>query len=224
MGYRNYIASLSLEEYNQIKDLNKEELYKLKDEDLEDGYVGVYNIVPNKLYELGKYVDVFPEEYFSPFFTNEELQKHCTEGHDFYIVGKEFLANVIDSYSEKIRSLYKDMLDPFFTHEDKYHFNPSEFLNTIHTDYGEGLTRHYTFDFDKITPQEQTALFKIIEHVKSMGNEWGVKTFMDKMRPYRLEKGGEVTTSWKYEYVQFELVRIYKTFDWDNDVMVYYGY
>jgi hypothetical protein len=44
------------------------------------------------------------------------------------------------------------------------------------------------------------------------------------MTPYDLNRDDEVTTSWKYEYAIFELVRIYKTFDWKKNVMIYYGY
>ena len=34
----------------------------------------------------------------------------------------------------------------------------------------------------------------------------------------------KLVSSWKYEYEVFELVRIYKTFDWKRNVMIYYGY
>jgi hypothetical protein len=42
--------------------------------------------------------------------------------------------------------------------------------------------------------------------------------------PYNLEKKDNITTSWKYEYSIFELVYIYKKFDWENDLLIYYGY
>lgn len=43
--------------------------------------------------------------------------------------------------------------------------------------------------------------------------------------PFNLDDGkDEVTSSWKYEYSIFELVRIYKSFDWENNVMIHYGY
>lgn len=222
MGYRNYIGSLSLVEYNKIKDMTKEEIFEYKGEDLEDGCVGVYELVDG-VYELGKYVDEFPNKLFLPVFTNKETKKYFTEENDFFIVGKEFLPYLIEHYAEKVRSYYRDMLDPFFKPEGKYRRNPSEFLNSIKTEYGEDLKNHHTFDYNKITSEEETALFNMIEHIRSMGAEWGI-SFMDDIRPYRLEKGDEVTTSWKYEYVQFELVRIYKTFDWKHNLMIYYGY
>ena len=45
-----------------------------------------------------------------------------------------------------------------------------------------------------------------------------------RLTPFNLEDGEEITTSWKYEYGIFELVRIYKSFDWKKNVMIYYGY
>jgi hypothetical protein len=94
-----------------------------------------------------------------------------------------------------------------------------EFLNSIKSEYGYEKTQ-YSFDFSKITKEEQTSLLELFEHIRSMRNEW-VSCYL---KPYDLTKGDEITTSWKYEYGIFELVRIYKTFDWKKNVMVYYGW
>ena len=42
--------------------------------------------------------------------------------------------------------------------------------------------------------------------------------------PFDLTEGDAITTSWKYEYGIFEMIRIYKSFDWKKNVMIYYGY
>lgn len=55
-------------------------------------------------------------------------------------------------------------------------------------------------------------------HVRGMMTEW------DGSGPVDLVKPNTLITSWKYEYAMFELARLYKTFDWENDVLVYYGY
>jgi len=44
MGYRNYIASITKEEYDKIKDFTKEELYNYKNTPMDGGYVGPYDI------------------------------------------------------------------------------------------------------------------------------------------------------------------------------------
>jgi hypothetical protein len=232
MGYRNYIGKLSKEEYNKIKGFTKEELFKYKGEDSDNdemNYVGVYDIVNESLYELGKYVESFDKELFSPVFENEELQNYYLQEYDLHLVGKEFLAAVIDRYSENVQKIYNDMLTPFFKNEEGD--VGSEFLNSVQKKMkkdGKDIYNmyDYKFDFDKITDAEQTALFKIFDHIRSMGREWGVGSFMRSIRPYPdLERDDDcIVSSWKYEYAQFELVRIYKTFDWEKDVMIYYGY
>lgn len=225
MGYRNYIGSLPKKEYEQIKNFTKEELFKFKgetDEDPQMNHVGVYDIAYNEIYALGKYVDEFPKEFFKPVFLNKELQKYFADEHDFYLVGKEFLAKVIECYGDKVREIYEKMISPFFDEQG----NPSDFLNAIKSEYksGPGLDKDYTFDFSNISQGEQNGLKAMIEHVKSMGAEWGVRCWMENRRPYNLEKEGIITHSWMYEYAQFQLVHIYKTFDWDNNVVIYYGY
>lgn len=217
MGYRNYIGFITKKEYNKIKKFTKEEFYKYKgepwDEDPNDcGYVGPYDIV-KELHGFGKYCDFETKKLIKPFFKNKELHKDMNDDGEFVIVQKEFLAGIIKHYDDKIKTYYNDMIMPFLGTKDK----PTEFLNSIKTEFNFPDDKH-KFDFTKITDEEQTALFKIIEHIRSFRSEWVQLT------PYDLEHGDRITTSWKYEYNVFELVRIYKTFDWKRNIMVYYGY
>lgn len=152
---------------------------------------------------------------------NNELQKYISQDCELYIVKDEFMINLIERYSLKINNIYKDMLNPFFENLNC----KSDFLNSIEKIYG--YKNKYKFDFSKITEEEQTSIFKMIEHIRNMGIEWGVAThslFKNKI-PYDLNKNNpEITNSWKIEYSQFELIRIYKTFDWKNNIMIHYGY
>jgi len=219
MGYRNYIGYIPKREYNKIKSLTTQEVYDYYKKDKDEDYIGAYEFC-KKLYELGKYVEFKPPtKSILTFFKNKKTQKYWNEDGELVIVTKEFLAYVIDSYKEKVKNYYNDMVMPFFGKRDSFldHEDPSNFLNSIKTEYNYPNNK-YKFDFTKITDDEQTALFKIMEHVRSMRSEWTVLT------PYDLEEGDEVTTSWKYEYAIFELIKIYKTFDWKRNIMVYYGY
>lgn len=214
MGYRNYIGYIRKREYNKIKSLTLDELYDFYGLAGEDRYKGVYDF-GHQLYEFGKYVDFDPpKESMKKFFKKKETQKEYEIDHELYVVSKQFLAYIIQHYREKIKKYYNKMLNPFFSKDKE---NPSEFLNTIKTDYSFSDNKH-TFDFSKITNEEQEALFLMIEHIRSFGIEWR------NMIPYDLENGEEITTSWKYEYGIFELIRIYKSFDWKKNVMIYYGY
>jgi hypothetical protein len=230
MGYRTYIYSMPKREYNKIKSMTKDELvefYKVKrdDFDIEEGYLGlsVYNF-GKELYEFGKYTDFDPpKKSMKNFFKNKETNLYFTEEHDFCVVTPEFLEYIIGSYKEKISTYYNEMVNPFLGIKDGIldRDKPSEFLNSIKTDYSSRDYNNYnsTFDFTKITQEEQNALVKIIQHVRDMRVEWTCLT------PYKLNDGTEaVTSSWKYEYGIFELVRIYKSFDWKKNVMYFAGW
>lgn len=218
MGYRTYIATIPKKEYNKIKSLTKDQLYEFYKVDKEDDYLSVHDFGA-ELHCFGKYTEFNPPKgSMKKFFKNKETHESYNDDNELMLVTKEFLAYIIETYNRKIKDYYNEMVNPFFglTGDDCWG-KPSEFLNSIKTTYGEGK-RNYTFDFSKITPEEQTALFELIEHVRSMRTEWTYLT------PYDLEKDSEITTSWKYEYAIFELVRIYKSFDWKKNVMFYYGY
>ncbi len=216
MGYRTYIGEMPKREYNKIRKLTEPQLiehYKISKGNELDGddywYKGVYEY-GKSLYEFGKYTDFNPpKKSLKPFFSNKELMKRYDE-YDFYVVTKEFLAYVISTYQEKIKSFYTEMYEPFL--------KESEFIKSGKQDYSFSKEK-YTFDFTKISDAEQTAIFQMINHIRSMRIEWVQLT------PYDLEdKTPEITTSWKYEYGIFELIRIYKSFDFKRKVMIYYGY
>lgn len=223
MGYRTYIGFMPKSEYNKIKSLTRIELfnaYKVKKDldDPSDFYIGVCEF-GKELYEFGKDTGFNPpKKSMKSFFKKSEVKEYYEE-NDFYVVDKEFLAYLINVYKEKVTDYYNAMMLPFFGKRDTIMDSekPTTFLNSIKTIHN--FPDHkYEFDFTKITPEEQTALFKIIEHVRTFRTEWTILT------PFNLDKGDAITGSWKYEYAIFELVRIYKSFDWKKNVMIYYGY
>lgn len=210
MGYRNYLGSLPKREYNQIKGMTLKELYEFKNEewsddpDDRDGHVGVYDVAYNTHYELGKYIDSFDKKFFKPVFKNKETQKHFTDDSDFYIVQKEFVEELIKYYTGMIQKYYKDILDPFFEGAEP----KAGFMKTEDT---------------PMTKEELTGVYKLIDHVRSMAMEWGVAGWFDWTLPYKLDSK-DLVSSWKYEYAIFNLINVYKTFDWKKNVMIYYGY
>lgn len=221
MGYRTYIGVMPKREYNNIKPMNEEQLkkfYGIENEEGEDyWYKGVYEY-GKELYCFGKDVDFNPpKKSMKPFFKDKKLMERYAES-DFHIVTKEFLEYLIETYRKRVADYYNDMMTPFFGKSEDFGENPTTFLNSIKTKY-KFPNNDIVFDFSLITQEEQNALFKIIEHIRTMRPEW------THLIPYDLNDGrDEITTSWKYEYGIFELVRIYKSFDWKKNVMIYYGY
>ena len=213
MGYRLYIGSLPRKEWDEIKDFTIDEVkrYKGEDPEDEDSYVAVYHIAYNELHEFGKYVDYKNDKI--PVFSNEETQKYFDDEHDFYIVDKKFLEFVIDEYKNKNRSYFSDMK-----------FNPeSEFIKSKSKTVSDSIDNlyDYNYDFSKLTQDECNMLHEIISHINDKNHEWDNNW----TSPYSLDDSSDcIVNSWKYEYAIFELVRIYKSFDWDNNVMVYYGF
>ena len=56
--------------------------------------------------------------------------------------------------------------------------------------------------------------------INSKAREWGNKF----LNPYYLDEettDGAIVKSWEYEYAIFNLVYIYRTFDWENDYLIY---
>lgn len=213
MGYRTYIGYLPKEKYQEIKDLSKTELLSKFGED-EDGYVGPYEI-GKELYEFGKYTNFNPPDgSMVPFFSNRELQEFYSEDNELWVVNKDFLKYIIETYKEKIRGYLGDMVKPFLD-EDGYR---GDFLKSVKTNYGIKEDK-YEFDGSVLNKDQQNSIVNILNHIISINSEWNM------LVPFNLDDGkDEVTSSWKYEYSIFELVRIYKSFDWENNVMIHYGY
>lgn len=72
-------------------------------------------------------------------------------------------------------------------------------------------------DFDERTREQ---VFE--DHLQSMYKEWkgpfGVRAINVN------EKNSAITTSWKYEYAIFELVRLYKSTDWNKYGLLFFGW
>jgi len=200
MGYRTYIGKIPKTEWEKITDLSLDDLYKLKGVDREDDYLSMTEIC-EELYEFGKYTEFDNEKFYTPFFRNKETQEYYSSDHDFHIVGKDFFEHVINHYTEKIRDNYRKMLEPFWN-EVTGRFDPMNKLDT---------------------PEGKIASLDCLNHLHSNAIEWGVMSFFEGGTPFTL-KGDVITNSWKYEYSIFELVRVYKTFDWENDYLIYYGW
>jgi hypothetical protein len=207
-------------EYNKIKSMSEEELiefYNIEKEENGFWYKGVYEF-GEELYEFGKFTDFnIPKKFIKPFFKNEKLMLKYNE-YDFFTIKKEVLELIINHYQEKIKKYYNEMVNPIFGLDNSGNQIESNLLDSIKIKYTHP-DNDYLFDLSNITQKKQNALYNMINHVKRMQIEWVDLT------PFDLNDGKQIiTNSWKYEYGIFELVRIYKSFDWKKNLMFYYGY
>ncbi len=168
-------------------------------------------------------------------FTKEELYKYKKEDiKDGYVAVYHVAEKELYEFGKYCDFNTKGMFKPVFlnkelqeemTDEHDFYVVGKKFMKAVIENYTEKVKKIYTNLMDGIT-NEQIAfkeipaekVMQLFEHVHGNSFEWIQST------PYNLEVGDAVTKSWKYEYSVFELVKIYKTFDWKNNIMIYYGY
>jgi hypothetical protein len=162
--------------------------------------------------ELGKYVDLHKYP-FQGFFQETETQRYFSEDQEIYVVERDFVKLLIEGNTALVRNYYVDLLSPIF---DRTGWRFKE-------DFEED------FDIDNLTKEQKDVISRCLCNTRDIAIEWGLllePTGKEiNSQPFNLgEEDKSITTSWKYEYNTFELVRIYKHFDFENNVLIYYGY
>jgi hypothetical protein len=115
---------------------------------------------------------------------------------EFDIITKEGLKAIIDSYHESTFKHYSEMLKPF-----------ERFIKNPEMDY---------------LPSEED-IKEVVAAISRKVNAWKSEF----VKPYWLDEertDGEIVRSWSIEYAIFNLVYIYRTFDWENDYLIYSGW
>ena len=140
-----------------------------------------------------------------------ELGKHSEIGHELEsekpcVFTSEELKNMYDDYGFALLSK-----DDFIAIIESYRQNiVSYFQNLLEP-------QKYSIIPPKSTIEEQWKYY-IEDKLERWQGKWG-------STPLNLEENTDrITNSWLYEYSIFELVRLYKTFDWENDNLVLMGW
>jgi len=144
---------------------------------------------------------------------NEYCFSHPSQIAEYlYELGKYFSIKEIETHEffedKKTHEHYND--DWLFVKTTK------EGFAQIIEKYRKNTEKYYKNLYEDInsTPPKTK---KIKVHIASILNEWrrGIIDISN--------NNPQITKSWKYEYAIFELIRLYKTFDWENDIAVIYG-
>ena len=146
-----------------------------------------------KLYCLGSRIDWLPANSINLLSDDDS--------EELYKVDKEFLLYLINEYKTKIELYYCD-------------------LERQISELGENILSNktnYTFNDDELN-----SISNIYVNLNEKKLSWsrGVD-FMCNLPDNASEEA--VTGSWDYEYSIFNLVYICKTFDWENDILLYTG-
>lgn len=180
-------------------------------------------------------MDEFKEVY-KKYLTDTEVQYYCLEEGNYrplYQLGKQLFdfgdgyQNAEEMYkhgdslftSEELNKAYYDYL-PIVLDEDAL-LCAIEFSRNLVVDKLRDLLREESEDkWEK----RKSQLDRMKQYIEWELNEWDNEYCSD-LRPYNLNKEFEaIVDSWMYKYTTFELVRIYKTFDFQNYAMLFYGW
>lgn len=205
MGYRHYLYAVPKKQVEEIRacktndDLIKvaeRYCYKIDKDCCDDGSYWFHPYeVGKEIYELGKYSEIaFKLESERPSLFTSEELKKRYKDYGFALLTKDDFKAVIETYRQKIIDWLQSLLDP----EDDP-IIPS-----------------------KLSKEERKHL--AIEHsIEDKISSWSGKYFG--ISPIDLDESRErITGDWSYEYAIFELVRLYKIFDWENNDLVLIGW
>lgn len=194
MGYRHYFHKLPKAQLEEIK--------KCKTND------DFCNYAENKGYEVDRYED---EEPYCPIFKIGkevyEFGKYCDWAFDMQEKNESIFGN------DELKERYSDYQAVICSKED--------FLFVINT-YKQKIIDYYknllAENKESKTPIEKRHKLHIENQLHEWENAFGCC-------PINTDLSVEhINDSWMYEYAIFELVRVYKTFDFENNALVLLGW
>lgn len=200
MGYRHYLYAVPKKQVEEIRlcKTTKDWIDFAKRHnyqyDEDDGWLSPYK-VGKELYELGKYSEIaFKLESERPSLFTSEELKERYSDYGFALLTKDDFKAVIEAYRQKIVEWFESLLNP-----DKSQITS-----------------------DKLSKEERKHL-EWEHEIKGKLEKWSGKYF--DILPIDLDANRErITGDWSYEYAIFELVRLYKVFDWENNELVLVGW
>lgn len=205
MGYRHYLYAVPKKQVAEIQSCKTNEDwcnfaenygYKVDRDCCDDGsgWFSPYQI-GTELYELGKYSKIaFKLESERPSLFTSEELKDRYSDYGFALLTKDDFKAVIEAYRQKIVKWLQSLINV----DDRIGFS------------NELAKKQYQFATLKQETQNKL-------------DSWCGKYFG--ILPIDLDESRErITGDWSYEYAIFELVRLYKIFDWENNELVLVGW
>lgn len=220
MGYRFYIRKISKTFADEIHSCHDEASYvetakhylqPLVEEEIKNGAPDKFGSIQYVLRDIQPGSD--GHSYIPPYHISEELYefgKECPADEDIY--GKD--AAVKKFFSEELNRAYEDY-GAVIISEEIFLKIINWYQQKIISYYKKILDPNFKDPYCPQRTREEAALKCVGDHL-FWWEKFGVLN-LDKNDP-------NICHSWMYDHAIFELVRIYKTFDWDKDIMIFYGY
>ena len=211
MGYRHYFYEVDKSKVEGIRQCKTEqELYDFCiknnidcDKDVEDDktyyYMPLYKL-GETLFEFGSYYENAGEIYKhgDSLFTSEELNERY-RGYGAIVCDESAILCAIEWQKQHIISMYEHLLNNTFTHSIERYNYPS--------------------DIDEKELHYQRLLSHIKDHLDWWKPQFGEFTAINTNKNSK-----KIVSSWLYEHTIFDLVRIYKSFDWENKCLLFLGW
>ncbi len=206
MGYRHRFATVSKTVYDTVKDMSPEQLkeWVLKnqpdgwyDEGDGEGFFSHYLLLGQKeIFDFGKdcWFADALIERARALFNNPETANAM---EPLTLCTKADFEFVIDSMRQHIHEYFKECLETYTPEQMKHHF---------HEKMEEWGNMTDILGMTDIAPEKAAAINA--QHY-----------------PYNMDVTREgLVSSWLYEYEIFELVLLYRMFNWDKNVLIFYGW
>lgn len=168
----------------------------------------------------------YTREQFNSEFGEDEFMYRPPFHKQLFELGKyiDFSKDLIDFYDvqedndSEFKIMSKDQLREVIK---KYHEWTSEYMNKLYECACAINDLEYKLD-PSINPKEE-----IMSFFHGMKQEWEREKYS--LAPYYLDepdekRDGRVIGSWKIQYSVLNLVYIYQTLDWENDLLIYSGW
>ena len=209
MGYRNYFYLVEKSEVSKVRGMNYEELcdyakqcgasYDEYDEDEDErGFDFIDERFMNKklIFEFGK------------LYWDDTIER-------IHEVGMPLFDD------QDIQEIFNEPYKPYITGKVGLETAIEIYKNKV-VEYLKSLVKVDADDTSSLLRQVQPDnldLEAVCRAIRGKLAEWG------RYPPYNLnEHTDKISSSWYYEYQIFELVRLYKTIDWDKYVLLFMGW
>lgn len=212
MWYRLYLAKMPKKEYEEMLNMTFDEFFEKHwdksrhESSWEKSLDGIYEFT-EIIHELWKYLD-YSEWMKQVEFKDDKINEYYSE-RSFHELDKDIIKLIIEEYSKNVAKFYKWLI----TWEEERRMFWMRFVKwkLKRREHNKKIFKHLYqryYDFAWIRFSKKT-------------KKW-YKFAMWK-KPYNIEKW-PITNSREYEYAIFELIRIYREFDEEKDVLLYYWY
>lgn len=182
-------------------------------------YMGYRNYIGKISKENHNKIKDLTSKEFCEIYNTEYVCCRKIEGFEcLYNLGKHIEDDIVDVFKTKFFNNIPE--DP----EEEFYIVSEQFLTHLINEYRKktilylkSLVESKDKDVNDINDRNKTTYKEYVENKISNWKREDSIINLDKSK-------NDIVNSWSYEHSIFELVRIYKSIDFEKDLLIYYGY